>query len=188
VTDAVSERATIRFDMAGTCDVQFAAEFCREISPELVQCVIDPLGPNDLAGLVPLSRQTNVPLAIAATVQSPSDVLRLASSGAAPWVVLDLQQLGGIWPTRLASAVAEAGQLTPLLRIPPSLGVGMAAMLQTVACTPAVALANESDFYQLQDDLLSEPIEMANGLAAVPQGPGLGIEVDRGKLERYLVN
>jgi L-alanine-DL-glutamate epimerase-like enolase superfamily enzyme len=37
----------------------------------------------------------------------------------------------------------------------------------------------------LQDDILAEPLELADGLLAVPEGAGLGVEVDREKLEKY---
>ncbi len=32
-----------------------------------------------------------------------------------------------------------------------------------------------------------EPLELVDGMITVPQGPGLGVEVDRAKLERYQV-
>jgi L-alanine-DL-glutamate epimerase-like enolase superfamily enzyme len=34
-------------------------------------------------------------------------------------------------------------------------------------------------------DVLGEPLEVIDGMIAVPEGPGLGIEVDRAKVERY---
>jgi muconate cycloisomerase len=35
------------------------------------------------------------------------------------------------------------------------------------------------------DDLIVEPFRFADGKVLAPEGPGLGIEVDRSKLERY---
>jgi L-alanine-DL-glutamate epimerase-like enolase superfamily enzyme len=35
--------------------------------------------------------------------------------------------------------------------------------------------------------VLVEPLVIADGMLAVPQGFGLGIEVDRGKVERYQI-
>jgi D-galactarolactone cycloisomerase len=37
----------------------------------------------------------------------------------------------------------------------------------------------------LRTELAQEPIRAIDGLVAVPQGPGLGIEIDRAVLERY---
>ena len=38
---------------------------------------------------------------------------------------------------------------------------------------------------KLRSELAREPIGMADGVVAVPQGPGLGIEIDRAVLEQY---
>src|SRR5262249_46656893 len=38
-----------------------------------------------------------------------------------------------------------------------------------------------------EDDLLAEPLQIQKGLAAVPQRPGLGVELDTDALARYQV-
>ena len=38
------------------------------------------------------------------------------------------------------------------------------------------------------DDIIKEPFVYKNGHLIVPDGPGLGIEVDEQKLERYAVS
>ena len=40
----------------------------------------------------------------------------------------------------------------------------------------------------LRTDLARDPIRAVDGYVAVPQGPGLGIEIDRNVLEKYTVN
>jgi muconate cycloisomerase len=37
------------------------------------------------------------------------------------------------------------------------------------------------------DDLIQEPIVIADGHARVPEGPGLGVELDEDAVERYRV-
>jgi muconate cycloisomerase len=37
----------------------------------------------------------------------------------------------------------------------------------------------------LVDDILKTPFSFANGHVSVPQGPGLGIEVDEAKVRRF---
>ena len=39
----------------------------------------------------------------------------------------------------------------------------------------------------LRDDLAREPIRQVGGVVRVPDGPGLGIEVDREVLDRFKV-
>jgi len=35
--------------------------------------------------------------------------------------------------------------------------------------------------------VLKDPLELTDGMITVPQGPGLGIEIDRRKIEKYVV-
>ena len=43
-------------------------------------------------------------------------------------------------------------------------------------------------FELFEDDLLMDPIEVVDGYAAVPDGPGLGVEVDEEALRKYAVD
>ena len=62
------------------------------------------------------------------------------------------------------------------------------------ACTVAFGAAHRatsrragelSNFLDMTDDLLAEPLEIAGGELAVRPGPGLGIEIDPDKLAHY---
>ena len=62
------------------------------------------------------------------------------------------------------------------------------------ACTLIFGSAHEvthrragelSNFLDMSDDLLTEPLQIRDGLLAAPTGPGLGIDIDQEKLARY---
>ncbi len=42
-----------------------------------------------------------------------------------------------------------------------------------------------SNFLDMQDDLLAEPLQITDGILAISQKPGLGIEIDPEKLTKY---
>ena len=88
---------------------------------------------------------------------------------------------------RACAAVAAAGGIFALLGGPPTLGIAAAAMLHLAAATPTLSGCNESAYHQLQDDVLTEPLQLDDGMMTVPQGPGFGVEVDRAKIERHAV-
>jgi len=189
VGEAVGDRAELRLDGATRYDGETAAELCAEIEAKCggVQCLLDPLDSGELYDIATLGRRTRVPLGIWRTIGAPGDVLAVVRSGAARCVVLDLGKVGGMVPLRNCAAVAAAGRISALLCGEPSLGIATAAMLQLAASTPTLSGSNECAYHQLQDDVLVEPLEIVDGMMAVPQGPGLGIEVDRAKVERYRV-
>lgn len=69
------------------------------------------------------------------------------------------------------------------LGISEAMGLHIAAA--SVSCTLPADLFGE---LVRTDDLIVEPIRFENGAARVPQGPGLGVELDRDALDRYSTN
>ncbi|MBN2475022.1 MAG: mandelate racemase/muconate lactonizing enzyme family protein [Pirellulales bacterium] len=187
IRESVGDRAELRYDAMARFDPETARELCGELEVHGLQFVLDPLDTGDLHSIAALRRQTSVPLAIWRDVHDSSDVLAVVRSGAAAFVVVDPQQVGGMVPARKCAAVAEAAGIGAVLGGGPSLGIATAAMLQLAAAIPAFASGNECGYRQLQDDVLSEPLESVDGMITVPTAPGLGIEVDRAKVERYQV-
>ena len=181
------DRVQFALDAAAGYDMDSARQLCAELESYALKAVIDPLENQHLDQVASLRRQTSVPLAVRRPIHSPADVLALIRCGAAENVVVDLQHVGGLLRSRQAAAVALAGGIQASLASPPTLGIGTAAMLQVAASTPAFSAPNESDYHRLAADLLQEPLEIVDGMIAVPQAPGLGVEVDRAAVERYLV-
>jgi len=187
VREAVGDRAELRLDGAERFDMETARDLCAELEFDSIEFLLDPLNTRQLHAAAALGRQTTVPLGISRSIAGPSDVLAVVRSGAARFVVLRLPELGGLLAVRKAAAVAEAAGLKTLACTGPSLGIATAAMLQLAAALPVLDGCNECAYPQLQDDILTEPLELVDGLLTVPQLPGLGIAVDRAKLEHYQV-
>ncbi len=178
-------RTELRLDGGAGYDFDTAWELCLRLEGEGIQFLLDPLKSPDLTQTASLRRQTSVPLAAGRPIRAPADVLAVLRCGAVPHVVIDLRQVGGLSAARRCAAVAQAGGLGASLACGPSLGIALAAMLQLAAATPAFSDRNECAPAHLQDHLLVEPLQIFEGLLPVPQGPGLGIEIDRAKLDRY---
>ncbi len=187
VRESVADRAELRLDGVAQYDVETAREICRELESSALQFFLDPLHTPELYPMASLRRQTSVPLAVCRAIHGPADVLASVRCSAAPSVVIDPRLVGGIVPAQKCAAVADAAGVGALLGGGPSLGIGTAAMLHLAAATPAFSGCNESAYPQLRDDVLAEPLEIIDGMIAVPQTPGLGVEVDRAKVERYQV-
>ena len=184
VREAVGEAIALRLDGACRYDMETARDLCAELEFEGLQFVLDPLIRNDLFETASLARQTSVPLAVWRPIGQPADVLAAVRSAAAPYLVVDPMRLGGIAPARKAAAIAEAAGMRASLAGGPSLGIAAAAMAHLAASTPVLAGCNECPRCQLYEELLVEPLAIVEGMLVVPHGPGLGVEVDRARLDR----
>jgi L-alanine-DL-glutamate epimerase-like enolase superfamily enzyme len=183
IREKVGDRIELRLDGMSRYDMETARDLSAGMEPYGLQFLLDPLDTRELHPVASLGRQTNVPLAVWRAIRSPADVLTAARCNAAPFVVVDLDQVGGIVPARACAAVAAAAGAIPLLGGRPSVGIATAAMLHLAAATAAFSTSNELASRQLRDTVLSDPLAITDGMISVPQTFGLGITVDRGKIE-----
>jgi len=187
IRQLTQDRADLEFDGAAGYDMDSARDLCGGLENAGLHYVLDPLKTRDLDQVASLRRQTSVPLAVWRSVRSPADVLAVVRCGAASFVVVDLQRVGGLAAARKCAAIAQAAGLGACLTAGPSLGIGMAAMLQLAAATPAFSRCDQYAHHLMYDDLLVEPLALVDGMLTVPPGPGLGVQLDRAKLDKYQI-
>jgi L-alanine-DL-glutamate epimerase-like enolase superfamily enzyme len=185
--EACGDRVQFRFDGRNQYDLTSAMRLCARLEPDSVQFVLDPLAGGEPERISMLRAQARVSLGMFSGIERPADIVQLARTNAASFVVVDPVQVGGITRARQCAAVAEAAGLAASLRIEGTSGLALAATLQLAAATPTFISGHESSYPKLHDDILTEPLRLVDGMLAVPSGPGLGVEVDRDKVDWYQV-
>lgn len=124
------------------------------------------------------------------------DVIEIAAKKAGDAISLYTTKPGGLHPAKKVAAVCEAVGLPCNVNGSGETGIGNAANLHLAGSTKVVTLPsvimvtataerapNRLPFYL--DDVIREPFEYRDGCLVVPEGPGLGVDVDEDKLERY---
>jgi L-alanine-DL-glutamate epimerase-like enolase superfamily enzyme len=112
-------------------------------------------------------------------------VLEIIGMGAADVLLPDTYQCGGILAVKKVATLAEAAGIPSVMHCAHDLGPKTAAMLHIVVSTPVFTLANDCTYYGLVDDIVTSPFTIQHGRMRVPEQPGLGIDVDQAKLQRY---
>lgn len=186
VHQATGGRAEICFDAAESHSMDDARRLCTSLEDGRVRVVLDPLAGGQLDQLVALARQTSVPLAAWRPITEPANLLVLVRARAVALAVVDVQRVGGILRARSCAAIAHAAELPAAVAGCAPGGVATAAILHVAASTPAFLARTEFSSRHLHEDLLTEPLEVVDGMITVPQGAGLGVRVDRAKLEQAL--
>lgn len=187
IRDSVGDRLELRLDGAGMYLPETAVELCQELENCGLSMLIDPCQDASFSQVAALARQVGVPLCVWRAIGSPSDVLTVVRCGAVPFIIIDLQRVGGLLLARKCAAVAHAGGLGTLLAQRSALGVASAALLHMAAAIPVFTSCNELPYHALSDDLLRESLSIADGMLSLPANPGLGVEIDRGKLEGFRI-
>lgn len=187
VREAVGDKLKLRIDPNRAYSPQDAAELARQLEPYELEYFEQPIPAEPLADAVWLRQQTRTPIALNESVTDPHSVWQILQAGAAEFILPDTHIAGGILPCVKIGHLCEASGVPCIMHCGHDLGPKTAAMLHVAAACPAYSLANDSTYYGLEDDILSSLLVIEKGQIAVPSGPGLGIEVDVEKLEKYRV-
>ena len=140
----------------------------------------DPMLPDSPAIMGDVAAQCNIPIATGERFTTIFEYQQLLEAKAASYVRPDLCLCGGLSGCKKVSAMAEAYHVKVIPHNPLS-PVSTAACVQLDACIPNFALqeyTGESE--PPKSDLLVNPLELVDGYLTVPEGPGLGIDAERG--------
>lgn len=147
-----------------------------------------PLPADDLAGLKALTRVSRTPIGMDESIQSLADIEAVKRAGA-KGVSLKLIKLGGF-----AQAIA-AGKLCRKLGLKINVAakiaessIGTAAAVHLACAVPNVDWGVSLTNLYLAEDIVRTPIAVREGAVALPDGSGLGIEVDEAAVARFRVH
>ena len=143
----------------------------------------DPLPKDDLSNYVRLRQEMHIPLAL--HLEHPEDVLEAIRLGAA-----DVFNLRGTMTTvaRLGY-MAEVAGMSIWRGSGLDLGILDASYAHVCAATPACTLGSDIiGQFMREDDLIVDPLVYKAGHVLVPEGPGLGVQLDEEALAHYTVD
>ncbi len=185
---AVGATLDLAFDFHGRVHAPMARQLLRELEPLRPIFVEDPVAPGQLEALSQLAASTSIPLAVGERLHSRAEFKALFESRAARLINPDPAHVGGLTETLRIGAMAEAYDvaLAPHCPLGP---IALAACLQIDAICHNAVLQEQSlgIHYNSGSDLLdyvtpASRFAYADGFLAIPDGPGLGIEVDEAKV------
>jgi glucarate dehydratase len=101
-------------------------------------------------------------------------------------ILLDTTFWGGLRQAWKAGVVCEKFQRGISVHSSGELGIQLATMLHLGATLPNLTFAADAHYHHLRDDILiGGKMKYVDGKIALPAGPGLGVELDRDKLQQY---
>lgn len=164
-----------------------AIQMVRSIEPSRPFFVEEPLSPEDYDGYAQLAHAVETPIACGEQEATEWGFQTLIERGQVDVVQPDLSRCGGF---TVARKIVHMTELHNRLCIPHS----WLSDLLTAASLHLNAFMRRSVFQEfnvtsgpLSRELCKNPIRLEGGLLRVPQGPGLGVEVDEAAIEKYRV-
>jgi o-succinylbenzoate synthase len=185
VREGLGPRARIRVDANGAWDLETAKRTLAELEPYEIELAEQPVA--TIGEATELAGSTSIPLAADESVASRADAQRVAAAGAFAITGIKLCKVGGpeealeiaeLLPAYVSSAldgpvgIAAAAQLVHSLG---DLGRGAGESL-------AHGLATQRLF---ASTIAAEECELRGDMLHLPEGPGLGVEIDEDALNAH---
>jgi muconate cycloisomerase len=182
---------TMRVDANAALTYDAALGLLKKLEPFDIDAAEQPLASWDLNGLAALARGTSIPLMVDESISTSHSLVEIIDKRAATAIHTKLAKNGGILQTWKLWQMAESVGMRICPGNHPCTGVGVAAALHMCAAWQgalidgafAVGLSGT-----LQTDVIAQPMNIDNGELRVPQGPGLGVELDFDKINHFRVD
>ncbi len=191
VREAAGPKIKLGVDANGGWSTETAVKTVERLYECGIYFVEQPVSPEDPAQLAEVRRKIRLPVVADESIYTLQDARTLALLEAAQVLSIYVGKAGGIGPARKIADFAASAGLKCTLGSNLELGVGSAAMLHLAMAARGIA-AEEYPcdiigpfFYQ--DDIVREPLPIAPGQARANERPGLGVELDDAKVEKYRV-
>ena len=151
-----------------------------------------------LGRMAEVTRRVDVPVVADESCWDGADALEVVARGAADCLSIYLAKAGGIVGARRVAAIAASAGLRCDVNGSIESAIGNAANLHVALSSPAIDMPAVipisapagrhpyrigGNYYE--DDVVAEPFPVLDGALLPLERPGLGIEVDEARLERY---
>lgn len=173
-----------------------AVQAIRRMERQRLKYVEQPV--HGVDGISDVARRIDAPVMADESAWNTRDAIEIVGRGAVQIISIYTTKAGGLYKAMQVGAVCQAAGVLCNVNGSIETGVGNLANLQLAAASPAVTLscvipvstpaeaqAGRIGGIYYSDDLLAAPMQYADGEIVVPEGPGMGIDIDPEKIEKY---
>ena len=196
VREGIGPETRLMIDANHAYNVSSARKIIRAIESADIFWFEEPISPEDIDGYRELKNLGSLYIAAGENEFTKIGFREWVSKRAVDILQPDLCSAGGFTECRKISALAQAWHMTLIPHVWGS-GIGLAASLQFIATVPPAPLAMnpiepmleyDQSLHPFRQELIFRAINMENGRVKIPDGPGLGVEINREIIERFKIN
>jgi L-alanine-DL-glutamate epimerase and related enzymes of enolase superfamily len=154
----------------------------------IIDSLEEPIRASDDVGRKDLAMRTNIPILTDESTFTVEAVYHQLQLGAVREIGIKIPRTG-FSKSRKIVYMAEAANLPVQVCLQAECDYGAAACVQFAAAFKQICLPCEVACYLdcVSDSIIKQPLVIKNGCTQLPEGPGMGVEVDWDKIEKYKV-
>ncbi len=193
IRDRIGEGPRLMLDANHGFDASEAIDLGRRVADCSIDWFEEPVIPEDLAAYREVRRGQPIPVAGGECEYTRWGFREIFATRAVDIVQPDTGAAGGLSECKKIADMAVAHGIRYVPHVWGT-GIALAAALQLIAVLPAnpprrtprePILEFDRSEHPFRQAILTAPLEHRRGVVAIPDGPGLGVDVDRGALRRF---
>ena len=174
----------LRIDPNGVWSVPTAVRIGKRLEAVAPEYFEDPAW--GLVGNAEVRRQVRIPVATNMYPARFDDLAPAIKLGSVDVVLTDIHYWEGPRGVKDLAALCRVFGLGVAMHSGAEFGIELAAMLHTASTIPEMSFAGDAHYHYLTDDITTQGLmKYENGAIKVPTGPGLGVELDPEKMDKY---
>jgi muconate cycloisomerase len=183
------DQLDLRIDYNQGLSAHEALPRLRDFESFRLSFIEQPVPRDNLEAMAHFTRVLTTPIMADESVFNPREALIGAQMRLADIFSLKIMKSGGLRRALEIAAIAKSAGIGAYGGCMFETGIAHAAGAQLMAALPELSLGCEFYManYYLTEDILTDPFPVRDGHVHIPSGPGLGVDVDRARLEKYAV-
>jgi muconate cycloisomerase len=178
--------ASLAVDLNGTWDEPTAKRWLPELTAAGITLAEQPVPGWNTAALGRLTEKLTISVMADESLRTVHDGAQLAAAHAADIFAVKLAKSGGICNVQTIGAIAAAYGIPCYGGTTIETSIGTAAAAHAFCSMPALTAGTELfGPMLLTDDIVKRPVRYSEGHLYLPQGPGLGVELDEDRVAKY---
>ena len=184
--EAIGPKPKIRIDANQSWSAGEAIRIIKKLGEYDLEFVDQPVLMYNIDALSRVRAAVDVPIASHESSWTMYEAINVIKREAADVIHVDPRFDAGFVGARMTAGIAEAAGLPVVMHSFGELGVAQNAYLHLIASAPNYIFANQSVYRDLTDDIIKGGLlTFNNGCLDLPEGPGIGVEIEREKMDTY---
>ena len=186
VRDAVGPDLDLMIDVVNRLSMPEAIEAGRVLEPYGLYFFEDPIEPDNIDAMAEIAARVPIPIASGERLYTIYQFRELLNKNASAYIRPDISVAGGITNLKKIAALAEASYVGMVPHNPCSpVMTASCAHLDAAIHNLAIQEYTGTEFESPKSDLVKEPLKLVDGHLLLPDGPGLGIELNEDAFSSY---
>jgi galactonate dehydratase len=185
VREAVGDEIDLMVDLHARTWPAMALRYCEAFEPYGLLFFEEPCPTEDVEATAQVTRASKIPVATGERLVGRPQFRELLEKRACHVIQPDLSHCGGLWEARKIAAAAETHSIAVAPHNPNG-PIATAAAIHFALATPNWLIQEGiSSDVPWRDEVVIDPVRVVDGYAAVPDKPGLGIDVDEKEAAKH---